>query len=113
MNHGLVPGRRCSGITVTSGCTEAIAATLLGLLNPGDEIILFEPYYDAYKAAAAGLTVVTVAGTDELHVAGDWRQVWDEGTGLADMKVKTTPRTGEPVVYTATLTTGTGTEDGS
>lgn len=61
----------------------------------------------AYKAAAAGLTVVTVAGTDELHVAGDWRQVWNEGTGLADMKVKTTPRTGEPVTYTATLTATT------
>ena len=63
----------------------------------------------AYKAAAAGLTVVAVAGTDELHVAGDWRQVWTEGTGLADMKVKTTPRTGEPVTYTATLT---GTPEG-
>src|SRR5687767_6130937 len=31
-----------SEVTVTSGCTEAIAATLLGLLNPGDEIVLFE-----------------------------------------------------------------------
>jgi aspartate/methionine/tyrosine aminotransferase len=40
-------------ITVTSGCTEAIAATLLGLLNPGDEVILFEPYYDSYPACLA------------------------------------------------------------
>jgi aspartate/methionine/tyrosine aminotransferase len=40
-------------ITVTSGCTEALAATFLGLINPGDEVILFEPYYDSYRACAA------------------------------------------------------------
>ena len=37
-------------VTVTSGCTEAIAASILGLVNPGDEVILFEPYYDSYRA---------------------------------------------------------------
>ncbi len=40
-------------ITVTSGCTEAIAATMLGLINPGDEVIIFEPYYDSYRACLA------------------------------------------------------------
>lgn len=35
-------------ITVTSGCTEAIAAALLGTCEPGDEVILFQPYYDSY-----------------------------------------------------------------
>jgi aspartate/methionine/tyrosine aminotransferase len=40
-------------VTVTSGCTEAIPATMLGLLNPGDEVILFEPYYDSYRACLA------------------------------------------------------------
>lgn len=40
-------------ITVTAGCTEAIAAALLGLLNPGDEVMLFEPYYDSYRACVA------------------------------------------------------------
>ena len=40
-------------ITVTSGCTEAIAATMLGLINPGEEVILFEPYYDSYRATLA------------------------------------------------------------
>ncbi|HMN95413.1 MAG TPA: aminotransferase class I/II-fold pyridoxal phosphate-dependent enzyme [Phycisphaerales bacterium] len=40
-------------ITVTSGCTEAIAATLLGLLDPGDEVLLVEPYYDSYRACVA------------------------------------------------------------
>lgn len=40
-------------ITVTSGATEAMAATMLGLINPGDEVILFEPYYDGYAAGVA------------------------------------------------------------
>lgn len=40
-------------VTVTSGCTEAIAAALLGTVNPGDEVILFEPYYDSYRACVA------------------------------------------------------------
>lgn len=35
-------------ITITSGATEAIAAALLALIEPGDEVILFEPMYDAY-----------------------------------------------------------------
>lgn len=37
-------------VTVTSGCTEAIAATILGLINPGDEVVLFAPFYDSYEA---------------------------------------------------------------
>ncbi|RDX66098.1 ybdL, partial [Mucuna pruriens] len=37
-------------VTVTTGCTEAIAATILGLINPGDEVILFAPFYDSYEA---------------------------------------------------------------
>ncbi|MFG0307375.1 MAG: aminotransferase class I/II-fold pyridoxal phosphate-dependent enzyme [Phycisphaerales bacterium JB040] len=40
-------------ITVTDGCTEALAACMLGLLNPGDEAVVFEPYYDAYRADLA------------------------------------------------------------
>lgn len=40
-------------VVVTSGATEAITAAVLGLVNPGDEVILFEPYYDSYPAAVA------------------------------------------------------------
>lgn len=40
-------------ITVTSGCTEALAASFLGLVEPGDEVILIEPFYDAYPADVA------------------------------------------------------------
>jgi len=40
-------------VTVTSGCTEALAATFLGLIDPGDEVVVFEPYYDSYPACLA------------------------------------------------------------
>jgi N-succinyldiaminopimelate aminotransferase len=40
-------------VTVCSGATEAIAASLLGLLEPGDEVILIEPFYDSYPACLA------------------------------------------------------------
>jgi N-succinyldiaminopimelate aminotransferase len=45
-------------VQVTFGATEAIAATMLGLLEPGDEVVVFEPYYDSYAAtiAMAGAT---------------------------------------------------------
>jgi aspartate/methionine/tyrosine aminotransferase len=35
-------------VIVTSGATEAIAASLLALISPGDEVVLFQPLYDAY-----------------------------------------------------------------
>lgn len=37
-------------VLVTAGATEAIAATLLALLEPGDEVVVFEPFYDEYGA---------------------------------------------------------------
>jgi len=37
-----------SEVTVTSGATEALAAAILALVTPGDEVILFQPLYDAY-----------------------------------------------------------------
>jgi N-succinyldiaminopimelate aminotransferase len=49
-------------VLVTAGATEAIAAALLALTEPGDEVIAFEPYYDSYAAAIAmaGATRVPV-----------------------------------------------------
>lgn len=35
-------------VTITSGATEALAAAFLGLIEPGDEVIVFQPLYDAY-----------------------------------------------------------------
>jgi len=45
-------------VVMTAGATEAIAAALLALCEPGDEVVLFEPYYDSYLAnvAMAGAT---------------------------------------------------------
>ena len=45
-------------VLVTAGATEAIAAVVLGLCEPGDEVVTFEPYYDSYAAtiALAGAT---------------------------------------------------------
>ena len=40
-------------ILVTAGATEAIAAAMLALVEPGDEVIAFEPYYDSYAANIA------------------------------------------------------------
>jgi N-succinyldiaminopimelate aminotransferase len=40
-------------VTVTCGCSEAIMCAYVGLLNPGDEIIIFQPFFDFYSAGAA------------------------------------------------------------
>lgn len=40
-------------VLVTAGATEALAATILALVEPGDEVLTFEPYYDAYGALIA------------------------------------------------------------
>lgn len=40
-------------VLVTAGATEAIAASLLALVEPGDEVIALEPYYDSYAACIA------------------------------------------------------------
>ncbi len=56
-------------VLVTTGATEAIAATMLALCEPGDEVVMFEPSYDSYAACVsmAGATVRLV----RLH-APDW-----------------------------------------
>jgi N-succinyldiaminopimelate aminotransferase len=48
-HYGLEP----EDVLVTFGATEAIAAALLGLLDPGDEVVVLEPYYDSYAACVA------------------------------------------------------------
>lgn len=49
-------------VLVTAGATEAIAGAMLGLLQPDDEVIVFEPMYDSYQAciALAGARAVPV-----------------------------------------------------
>ncbi len=49
-------------VLVTTGATEALAAALLALTSPGDEVVTLEPFYDSHAAciAMAGATHVTV-----------------------------------------------------
>ncbi|WP_405753283.1 MULTISPECIES: pyridoxal phosphate-dependent aminotransferase [unclassified Streptomyces] len=47
-------------VLVTAGATEAIAASMLALLEPGDEVIAFEPFYDSYAACIAMAGAVRV-----------------------------------------------------
>jgi len=37
-------------ITITAGATEALFCSIIAIINPGDEVILFEPFYDSYQA---------------------------------------------------------------
>ena len=47
---GLAPD---TDVLVTTGATEAIAAAVLALVETGDEVVMFEPYYDSYAATVA------------------------------------------------------------
>ncbi len=51
-HHGLDLDWRTE-VTITSGATEAIAASLLAVVEAGDEVVLFEPMYDAYAPLVA------------------------------------------------------------
>ena len=55
-------------ILITAGATEALAAAMLAMTGPGDEVVTFEPYYDSYAAgiALSGATrkVVTLRAPD-------------------------------------------------
>ncbi|MFC5676271.1 pyridoxal phosphate-dependent aminotransferase [Aeromicrobium endophyticum] len=71
-------------VAVTTGATEAIAAALLGLVDPGDEVVVLEPYYDSYVA------VIQMAGAVRRPVtlrAPDFRLPLDE------LRAAVTPRT--------------------
>jgi N-succinyldiaminopimelate aminotransferase len=62
-----------SEVTILAGCTEAIAATMLAMLSPGDEVLTFEPFYDSYPSfatlAGASLTSVPLEYRgDRFHV---------------------------------------------
>jgi N-succinyldiaminopimelate aminotransferase len=67
-------------VLVTAGATEAIAATLLALLEPGDEVIALEPYYDSYAAciAMAGGRRVPVTLRPHHEEGGGFRLDLDE-----------------------------------
>lgn len=55
-------------IMITNGATEAIYSTIKALVNPGDEVVIFEPFYDSYYAALqmaeAKIKIVTLHAPD-------------------------------------------------
>ena len=85
-------------VVVTTGCTEAIAAALLGLIDPGDDVVVLEPYYDSYVAmlsmCGAGRRPVTLR-------APDFRLDPDE------LRAAVTPRTRAILLNTPHNPTGT------
>jgi N-succinyldiaminopimelate aminotransferase len=76
-------------VLVTAGATEALSATLLALLETGDEVVLFEPMYDCYAAgiAMAGGVARPVPLLPPEDGAGPW--TFDP----ADVRTAITPRT--------------------
>lgn len=72
-------------VTVTCGSTEAMIATLKALINPGDEIIIFEPFYENYGPDGI------LSGATPRYVAlypPDWSFSLDELAGAFNEKTK-------------------------
>jgi N-succinyldiaminopimelate aminotransferase len=73
-------------VLVTAGATEAIAAALLALCEPGDEVVTFEPYYDSYAAciamAGAVRRVVTLRPPDYSFPSDELRNAITARTKL-------------------------------
>ncbi|WP_430331085.1 pyridoxal phosphate-dependent aminotransferase [Rhodococcus sp. ACT016] len=87
-------------VLVTVGATEAISAAILGLVEPGDEVVLVEPYYDSYAAAVA------LAGATRRSVP----MVRDDGRFALDLdalRAAITPKTRMLVVNSPHNPTGT------
>jgi aspartate/methionine/tyrosine aminotransferase len=58
-------------VTVTVGATEAIYLVIMGLINPGDEVIVLEPFYDSYVASikmAGGIPVPVTLHTPDFYL---------------------------------------------
>ena len=91
--YGLTP----EDVQVTMGATEAIAAAILGLVEPGEEVLAFDPTYDSYGAAAkmTGARLVPVP----LHPP-EWRFDPDE------LRAAITPRTRAFLINTPHNPTG-------
>ncbi|AKZ57008.1 putative N-succinyldiaminopimelate aminotransferase DapC [Streptomyces ambofaciens ATCC 23877] len=91
-------------VLVTAGATEAIAASLLALLEPGDEVVALEPYYDSYAACIAMAGGTRVPVTLRPHTEGG------EGTfrlDLDELRAAVTDRTRLLLLNTPHNPTGT------
>jgi N-succinyldiaminopimelate aminotransferase len=88
-------------VLVTAGATEAVAAAMLALLEPGDEVIAFEPYYDSYAAcvAMAGATRVPVT-LRAPHFRPDLDALRDAVTGRTRLILLNSPHNPTGMVAT-------------
>ena len=88
-------------ILVTAGATEAITATLIALTEPGDEVIVIEPYYDSYAAAVA------MAGAERRVVGLVEGPDGRFGLDVEGLRAAVTPRTRAILVNSPHNPTGT------
>jgi N-succinyldiaminopimelate aminotransferase len=104
--------RRCYGldydpnteVLVTAGATEAIAAALLAFVETGDEVVLFEPYYDSYAACVAlagGTRRVVTLERDGDRFGFDPAALRAAVTGRTRALVLNTPHNPTGTVFTA------------
>ena len=87
-------------VVVTAGATEALAGALLGMLDAGDEAIVFEPMYDSYRAGIALADAVAVPVL--LAPDGDGDYVFDPD----ELRAAVSPRTKLVLVNTPHNPTG-------
>jgi N-succinyldiaminopimelate aminotransferase len=89
--YGLEPEE----VLITFGATEAIASALLGLCDPGDEVIVLEPYYDSYTAcigfAGARRRAVTLRPPDFALDPHALRAALEDADGRAKVLLLNTP----------------------
>ncbi|MBZ4317987.1 aminotransferase class I/II-fold pyridoxal phosphate-dependent enzyme [Streptomyces huiliensis] len=91
-------------VLVTTGATEALAGALLGLCDPGDEVLAFDPCYDAYAAVArfAGAKLVPVPLVTEGDAfVLDAEALWAAVTPRTRVLVLNTPHNPTGKVFTA------------
>lgn len=88
-------------VLVTAGATEALAGALLGLLNDGDEVVVFEPMYDSYMACIAMARARAVPVL--LRPQNDGRYIFD----TSELRNAISPRTRAILLNTPHNPTGT------
>ncbi|MBU3951540.1 MAG: aminotransferase class I/II-fold pyridoxal phosphate-dependent enzyme [Proteobacteria bacterium] len=79
-------------ITITSGATEALFAAITAVVNPGDEVIVFEPAYDSYVPAILlnkGIPVFLEMKYPDYHI--DWNEVRDALTDKTRLIILNSP----------------------
>jgi aspartate/methionine/tyrosine aminotransferase len=81
-----LPTNAMEEVTVTCGSTETIAAVILGLVNPGDEVIVIEPFYDSYLAclsmAGAVPKIVTLHAPEFTLIEAELREAFSDKTKM-------------------------------